>query len=175
MVNIPGRDDPSDPKRPPCTMYDLTFRTAGLADTFTEGGRYPWRDKVYPGYWPVVWGWSFQGPVVGDEASLTTVILGVKFEQTQTVVAPVVPAAWQIFRDNLPPFSTLLPPPPVQPTFPSAVNTNWGAGWIVPAFDGLPMDLVVEIEKNPNNPPIDFPYSGVFNAIWSYERIGALR
>lgn len=174
MAQIPGSDGPSNPKRPPCKVYDLTFRTQGLADTFTEGGRYTWRDKVYPGYWPVVWGWSFQGPVVGDDASLTTVILDVKFIQTQDAPDPNLVAAWQMYRDNLPPFSTLLAPPP-NPTIPSAVNTNGGSGWIVPAFDGLPMDLLVAITKNPNDPPIDFPYSGTFNAIWSYVAIGDLR
>lgn len=167
--NIPGSDGPSDPKRPPCKMYDVTFRTTGAENTFTEGGRYPWRDKVYPSWWPVVWGWSFFGPTVGDEAAIEP-LLGVGFVQTQDPALANQQCAWQIFFDLIPALSLA----PATPATPSAVNTNFGNGWIVPAMDGLPMDLLVVIDKAPGGAPAA-AYSGCFNMLWSYERIGTLR
>lgn len=154
-------------KAPPCQMHSVTFRTTGTSNDWSEGGRYPWRDKVYPGYWPVVWGWAFQGPLVGDEAGLEA-ILSVSFVQTQDPTGNLI-CNWQIFADIIPALD-LTPPTILTPT---AVNTNWGAGWIVPAVDGLPMDFLVSIDKNPGGGPE--PYSACLNFMWSYEKVGELR
>lgn len=153
---------------PPFAMFDATWLTIGTANTFTEGGRFSWKTKMRNGWWPVVWGWSFQGAVVGDEAGLSP-LLGVGFLQAQDAPNPNQFCAWQIFFDLIP----ILSSAPPTPSFPSAVNTNNGAGWIVPAKDGLPMDLLAVIDKNPGGG--NEPYSGCFNFIWNYQPLDRLR
>ncbi len=156
-------------KQPPCQMHSVTFRTTGDTNDWSEGGRYPWRDKVYPGYWPVVWGWAFQGPLEGDEAGISPLV-AVSFIQTQDLPATGAACNWQIFADLIPIVDVV--PPNI--ATPSAVNTNFGAGWIVPAMDGLPMDLLVVIDKTPGGGAPE-PYSACFNFMWSYEKVGELR
>jgi len=159
---------------PPAAMFDVSWSTTGLANTFTEGGRFTWKTKMRNGWWPVVWGWSFQGSLIGDEAAVSP-LLGVSFIQAQDPT-PTVPGVnmicnWQIFFDLIPTLAAF----PV-PATPTAVNTNFGGGWIVPAKDGLPMDLLAVINKNPDPAaPIDFPYSGCFNFIWNYQPLDRLR
>ena len=141
---------------------DWNGRTGPSPDV--KGGRLVFRDKLIAGYWPIVWSIA----VFANENAPLAGPVRVEFGFTPGDSAIVPPGAgtppvpsYIVFADNI--------APAVAPFLPSAVNTNWGNGWIVPQVQGVPYSFFLESQKAGQTIGISAQIQ------WSWMRIGDLR
>lgn len=140
----------------------------GLIQT-AENGRFPFKEKAVPGYWPIIEGIAaFANPAfLGVPIGTPGIRLQLGFNTAQPPVisgagTPVAPV-WIIFDDMIP-----VPVGPPTPSSPSVLNTNWGRGWPVPHVDGKLMDFFAVSDKQANVVGL------TLHILWKYRSIEEL-
>lgn len=151
-----------------CAQYDVQFAAPGIIEwlgsdpsadvlqgqdagaNVTAGGRYNWSTKLLGGMWPVV----SSIMVYGNPNFLVApgTAPGITFGFISRGRDPVAPGTPPPIREIV--FSGVmdfLPAPAVAGQLqPSLVDTNFGMGWVVPTWNGLPMSFFIDSYKNAN-------------------------
>jgi len=148
-----------------CSQYDVQFAAPANLDWLgsdpsadvlqgqdaganaTAGGRYNWATKMLGGMWPVVHSIT----VYGNPNFLAPpgVAPGITFgfiSRGRDPAAPgIVPPIREIIFSGVMDFlAASALPGELQP---SLVDTNFGAGWVVPSWNGLPMSFYIDSSK----------------------------
>lgn len=157
------------PKRV-CGMFDAIFRSHDALDTFVAqtaadgAGIYTFSDKSLEGWWPRVYKISFNGNETDAGLvvpSATKIEFGFRTHKTQTIDAGDPPLPEDvIYSDTLPTFAV------ATADTPTIINTNFGKGWLVPAYNGVPADFYCLIRKD------EQVYGATLTIMWAYERVG---
>lgn len=147
----------------------LPFDTGAivLSDTEKQKARFAFAEKVQPDnpFWPVLYGWSALLQQRADPLPVGSVQVEVGFTPSQQDAVGAAGAAplprWTIYRGDM------VVGDPLTNTL---VDTNFGRGWIVPAYEGLPMDFYVQAIK----PGVELEIGFTLNALWGYTASGQL-
>lgn len=138
-----------------------------LTDTEKQKARFSFAEKVMPDtpFWPVVYGWA---AILQQRAAVLPpddVLVEIGFTPSQQDAVGVAADAplprWVIFRGAM---------SAIDPETNTLADTNFGRGWIVPAYEGLPMDFYVQAVK----PGVELEIGFTLNALWGYTASGQL-
>lgn len=147
-----------------CVLQAATFETKGSSDLWSQDGVYPFRDQMIPGWWPRIYRISFNGNEAdasadGFDPAPTQLRFGFRTGKAQAVTFGVPPLPVDMIYSAGLPTATLHDSPTV-------LNTNFGAGWLVPFWDGLPAEFFITVFK------ARFVYAATASILWGYEEIG---